>query len=69
MTPIHQDRELNRPWSSEVHQPVERSADGPPGEQHIVDKDDALVGERKRNLCAFDLWMIDATVADHRGRA
>ena len=60
MTPVYQDRELNRPWSAEVHQPVESSADSPSGEQHIVDKDNALAGERKRNLCSFDLWMIDA---------
>ena len=60
MAPVYQDRELNRPWSSEVHQPVESGADGTPGEQHIIYKDNALAGKRKRNLRAFDLWMIDA---------
>ena len=36
MAPVHQDRKLNRSRSSEIHQPVERSADGTPGEEHII---------------------------------
>src|SRR5262245_21131030 len=61
MAPIHQNRELDRSWSSEVHQTVEGGANGTSSEQHVVHEDGALVGEREWYLCAFDFEMIMAT--------
>jgi hypothetical protein len=68
MAPVHQYRKLNRSRSSEVHQPVESGADGTPGEQHIIYKDNALAGQRKRISVRSTLDdQYDA--ANHRGTA
>jgi hypothetical protein len=61
MAAIHQNSQLDRPRSSEVHQAVEGCADAASGEEHIVHQDDALVGERKRDVRACDLGMIGTT--------
>src|SRR5262245_2575688 len=61
MAPIHQNRELDRSWSSEVHQTVEGGANGTSSEQHVIHEDGAPVGEREWYLRAFDFEMIMAT--------
>ena len=43
MSAVHQHDELNRLWPAEFEQRIERRADGPPGIEHIVDQQDALV--------------------------
>src|SRR5688500_3444321 len=50
MTPVDQDRELDHPRAPEIDERVERGADRPPGEQHVVHEDDGLVFDRERDV-------------------
>src|SRR5687768_6243907 len=50
MTPVDQDRELDHARAPEIDERVERGADRPSGEQHVVHEDDGLALDRERDV-------------------
>ena len=58
---VDQDRKLHAGRAPDVHQRVERGADGAPGEQHVVDEDDVFIVER----CG-DVGLADGGAGVHR---
>src|SRR5437667_4912599 len=62
MTPVDEDRELDRLRPSEVDERVHSGADGPAGEEHVVDEKDALALDGERDVRPVDHRILNAPV-------
>ena len=58
MAAIHQHEQLHVARPAEVHQRVERGANRAPGEEHIVDEDDALVIDPEGDVGSLDRGLL-----------
>src|SRR5207245_2501412 len=62
MTPIDEDRELDRLRAPEVDERVHGGADGPAGEEHVVHEEDPLAVDGERDVRAVHHRILQAPV-------
>src|SRR5436309_15938335 len=62
MTPVDEDRELDRLRPPEVDERVHGGADGPAGEEHVVHEEDALAPDGERDVRPVDHRILNAPV-------
>src|SRR4029079_18062348 len=59
---IDQYGELDRLRPSEIDQRIHGRTDGPPGEEDVVDQQDAAAVDRERNVRALDDRVLHASI-------
>src|SRR5438093_8704564 len=60
MAPVDEDRELDRLRPPEVDERVHGGADGPAGEEHVVDEEDPFPLDGERNVGPVDQRAVNA---------